>query len=170
MCQSSSKNAVRFGQFVNLLPLIKLPYTTTCDGCCGVANIENAENFSQFIPDGWEVIGRLTTTDDFTSILFAAGGDYLSPVIATYDSYGVRLSEKGFLEDGCGEFIDHSIKSHFSITNSMHLVQIDTIVYYQFDTVADRRGNVIKLEVNKSGFTIGNDGQIVKEWARRRSP
>ncbi|MFN8314651.1 MAG: hypothetical protein U0289_17730 [Cyclobacteriaceae bacterium] len=115
----------------------------------------------KYVPQDWEIIGKLSQKEDFVTLLYAAGGDALSPVVVTFDLSGHQIASKSFFKGGCGEYMDISIKSHFSISRELLFREMDTVVYYAFDTTRDIRGKVIKTELADDKFDVNAEGLIV---------
>lgn len=161
MCNTKNHASPEFMRFVKSIPEIPLPYSISCRSCCSVFRMTDSTLSKKYIPQDWEIIGKLQQKEEFVILLYAAGGDALSPVVVTFDLSGQRISTKSLFKGGCGEYMDLSIKSYFWISRELLFREVDTIVYYAFDTTRDIRGQVVKTELTDDKFKVNAEGLIV---------
>ncbi len=157
----SAKNE-DFMKFVALLPPINLPFETTCATCCPPANIDvNDSLISQFTPPGTTILGLLENRHDRVVILMTAVADLTFPTVRVYDRHGVLIEEKNFMTNYCGRDVDYATSQYLKIDADMSFNSIDTVFYFEMDTIEYTIADTSRLEITYTQFKLDSAGKFI---------
>lgn len=153
-----------FRDFILLIPQIKLPFQTYCENCCDHPKIDyDNKLIKRFIPEGSSVVGLFSIAENFVAILVTYPGDMIIPSIVTYDKYGKKLDEQGFMKNWCGREIDYLGLQYFKINDDYTITTIDTSYTFRMDSITDKIIDTIKIEITKNDYFINQKGKILKK-------
>jgi hypothetical protein len=150
-----------FKGFVKAIPMIQLPYHTSCGSCCEIIKLNFDSSFVEKNNlDGLEVVGKLNVYDKFVGILYAGGGDYFAPALIICDKNGTKISEKSFMGNYCGKNLDFYGNYYFNIDNQLQITEIDTTMIFNLDSINYRVIDTLQTEITISNFLITDNGTI----------
>jgi hypothetical protein len=162
--QQSTKIISNFRDLNRNIPLLKLPYSTSCGGCCNKVLLAIDSAFiKEFEIEYLNIIGKLNISNKYIGILYSGGGDYYIPVLRIYDQKGKQLSEKSFMGDYCGNYLDFYGDYILEIDKQQKIVETDTKVTFRLDSIDYSRIDTLSKEVTKSEYFIAEGGLITKK-------
>ena len=162
---NSNTNRINdFESFVKAIPMIDLPYNTTCESCCKSIKLDiDSSFFDKFHLEGLEVVGKLIDNEKFVGILYAGAADYLVPRLTIYDRKGNVISEKNFFGISCGRMLDYYGSTFLEINKQLQFTEIDSILQFKMDTVKWEILDTLKRDVKIYRFEITKQGKIIKK-------
>lgn len=161
--QSSLVKNNDFGNFIKNIPVIDLPFITTCQSFGITQKIDVDTNLSKkYNPDSLEIVGIIKNEKRFICILYAGAADYLVPVLITYTKEGVRISKEDFMNDYCGQTFELYYNQYLSIDKNLKIMEVDTTLVFKLDTVNFTIIDTLKKEIRFSKFEVDNNGKIIK--------
>lgn len=162
--QSIPGKSVDFENYVKKIPKVDLPFHTTCKSCCHTKKLDiGTALLKKYNPDNLEIIGKLVETDKYVAILYAGGGDYLSPGLIVYNRNGEKLSEQSFMGDQCGRVVDFYGYYCLDIDTHLQIKETDTTLVFKMDTVSFKIIDTLKKEINLIKYEINEKGEIIKK-------
>lgn len=162
--QSNSSKINDFDSFIKSIPLIDLPYSTTCGSCCNAIKLNLDSLFIQkYKLDGIDIVGKLTETDKYVAILVAGGGDYLAPALFVYNKNGNLVSKQQFMGNYCGPILGFYGNYCLNIDKQLQITEIDTALVFKTDTVEFKIIDTLKRDIQVARFKINEQGKIIKK-------
>jgi hypothetical protein len=153
-----------FDKFTGDIPLMSLPFSSTCESCCNISEskIDSALN-SKFNPENYLIVGQFPINKEFLGILYAGQADFLVPILITYDKTGNKVAEEVFLSHThCGQILDNYGASFVSIDKQFEIIERDTNLVFLLDTTDFSIKDTIEININLRKFKIENSGKIIK--------
>jgi hypothetical protein len=162
---NSNTNRIKdFESFVKAIPMIDLPYNTTCESCCESIKLDiDSSFFDKFHLEGLEVVGKLIDNDQFVGVLYAAAADYMVPRISIYDRKGNVISEHNFFGISCGRMLDYYGSTFLEINKQLQFTEIDSTLQFKMDTVKWEILDTLSKDVKIYRYEITKQGRIRKQ-------
>lgn len=156
-----------FTRYLDLLPIIPLPFETDCERCCDHPEIDyDNELVIKFKPELATVVGLISRTKNRSVILVTYPADVLVPSLKVYDANGKLTGDMTFMTSYCGGEPGYYGTQFFRIASDLKMSQIDTSYYMAFDTVSYQTLDTTKIEITKKEYKINNKGKIVEDTNR----
>jgi hypothetical protein len=151
-----------FMQFVARLPPINLPFETTCATCCPASAIDISDSLIiQFTPPGTTILGLLENRNGRVVILMTSVADTTFPSVRVYDRQGALIEEKNFMVNYCGHDVDYATSQYLKIDTDMSFISIDTVFYFEMDTIDYTIADTSRLEITYTQFRLDTAGKFM---------
>jgi hypothetical protein len=156
-----------FNAYLDLLPIVTLPFETNCDRCCNHPDIDyDNQLISRFRPEGSAIVGLVGRTNDKAIILVTFAADMLVPSLKVYDLTGKLLGEQNFITNYCGGDSAYYGQQFLRINHNLTITQIDSLWHFALDSVDYHITDTTKIEVTKENYRIDDNGEIVEDITR----
>ncbi|MFN8287659.1 MAG: hypothetical protein U0V74_12930 [Chitinophagales bacterium] len=153
-----------FEKFAGSLPVIQLPYHTSCYECCKFSMV-NLDSIAQakYNPEGLYIYGKLGVLNGHTLVFGAYPSDINSPTLLVFDIEGKLIDEQYFLTDYCGGDFDFYGKQAIYIDKDYSVTERDTSYYFKMDTLNFEVTDTEKIEIKRMAYVVTQEGKIVKK-------
>ena len=149
-----------FQDFVETLPIIRLPYEMYCEDCCGRLDYNyNDTRLQKYLPNGSSLIGVVFKNPHYIGILVSYPSDMIIPAVVIYDVSGRKIDEKSFLTHWCGRDVDLDGRQHFIIHDDATFSEIDTTYTFALDST-NAIFDTLKTEISRKDFKVDNSGKL----------
>jgi hypothetical protein len=158
------KNENDFDRFTKEIPILNLPFSSTCETCCKTSEIKiDTLLNSKYNPNNYLIVGKFSINSEFLGIIYAGQADILVPILITYDITGNKLAEEAFLSHThCGRIVDNYGASFFSIDKQFEIIEKDTNLVFLMDTTNFSILDTIERNINLRKYKIDKSGKIIK--------
>jgi hypothetical protein len=152
-----------FEIYLNRIPILHLPFSTTCDSFRKTRHIDNDSIPSlKFNPDQCDIIGKIVNKSNYVVILYGGKAEDLIPVLIVYDRKGSIISQESFMPNQCGRILDYRGLQYFKIDKSLSIIEIDTLFHFKMDSTYSKvLGTSKKIVV--SNYWVNKNGIIKKK-------
>ena len=138
---TSELGDINFINFIENIPTIKLPLTIECGFQTSLYKQEFKEKFQAYIPEGYEVVGKLEAKNDKSLVLFTKIGDLLYPYLFSFEFDGQKID---------------SIYLHISTCAADPYIELYTW------TVIDKDININMVDTAKFFYYLENDIEYIR--------
>jgi hypothetical protein len=165
--QEISSTDNEFGEYLDLLPALSLPFETNCDRCCDHLKIDYSnELIDKFKPEGAAIVGLVSRTENSAVILVTYPADMIIPSLKVYDLKGNLTGDMTFMTDYCGGEPGFYNRQFFRIDKNISLSQIDTLYETTFDSLTYHTIDTTNIKITRKNFKINENGEIVEDNTR----
>jgi hypothetical protein len=155
-----------FIEYLNLLPIVSLPFQTNCEKCCEHLKVDyNNELINRFKPEGTAIVGLVRKTEDKAIILVTYPADILIPSLKVYNLKGNLIGDMSFMTDYCGGEPGFYNRLFFKIDKNLSLIQIDTLFETTFDTLTYHTLDTVDIKITTKRFKVNENGEVVEDNA-----
>lgn len=141
--KSASKSAERevktvvttnndFKEFLENIPSKNLPLTIECGFENTIFNEDFDSKFQQFIPQGFEVVGKLNTNKELNLVLFASIGDILYPYLFSFNQEGLKIDSVYLHISTCAADQNLELSTWSVIEQDITINMVDTVKYLNY--------------------------------------
>lgn len=162
--EPANENETEFTRLISTLPQLTLPFQIYCEECCDLSKVDQKNKLMRkFIPEQVGVLGIIDKNEKHVTLLTTFATDMIVPVVRVYDLNGKELSEKGFMGDWCGQYIDFVGKQYFRVGTDKVLSDIDSTYFFEMDATHVTILDTTKIEIRETQFHVNEDGLIVEK-------
>ena len=148
-----------FKEFLDIIPTKNLPLTIEC----GFESTFNDYNFSakqqKFIPNDFEVVGKLNTTKDLNLVLFAVNGDIIYPYLFSFDDNGQIIDSIYLHKSTCTGDPNLELSTWSVIDTDITINMTDTTKVFNYSETDNSR-ILESTVVKKRTVKMKNDGSF----------
>ena len=153
-----------FKKYISLIPLLELPYVTSCENCCNHSELDdNDPLIRKFKPEGSSIVGLIQKNDERIVLLVTYPADQLVPSVKVYDPNGRLSDEMNFMTNLCGEDFEFLNRSQFIISKDLTFQTFDTAYYFKLDTASLEIIDTISTEITIKAFCIDGSGKLIEK-------
>jgi hypothetical protein len=162
--QEISSTDNEFVKYLELLPIVSLPFETNCEKCCDHLKIDyDNELINKFKPEGTAIVGLVSKNENRAIILVTYPADMIIPSLKVYDIKGNLTGDMTFMTSYCGGEPGFYSRQFFRINKSISVSQIDTLYETTFDSLTYHTLDTTNIKITRKNFKINEKGEIVEE-------
>lgn len=162
-CASEKKEEVTFSDFLNSLPEVKLPYTSS-----SVSEpekyIEQDSIYLAFSDENANgIIGKININDSIVGVLYAVAGDNIFPLLKTFNKKGSKIDELVLVHlPGGSKGFDANGSSYMTMNEKFEIDIRDSTFSFSRDSTDEIIENSRDTMITIENFKINKAGKINK--------
>ena len=161
--ETSSIESTGFSDFLDNIPIAPLPLRISCGFEKTFIEDDFNKKYQAYIPDGFEVVGKIQTAKDLNLILLASMGDILYPYLFTLDNNGKQIDSVYLHISTCAGDPELELSTWSVIEKDLTIHMTDTSKYFNYeDTGKDYIRTLDSTIIAKRTVEMNNSGRFVR--------